>query len=232
MTLSDAYWRQAELVRPDQLSHPITIIGLGGIGSPLTLALAKMGCSKLTLIDPDRVEIHNLPNQLYRSQDVGRPKAEALAGLLRSFDGLEVATLTRSAPPVPRARVVISVVDTMRARTAIWSEGIRYRARPSLYIDARMGGEVGRILAVSPSDPDDVAWYERTLFTDDESDPARCTEQTIVYSVFVLAGLIAAQVRREAVGKAVAREILVDLATLTMTAESAGQWNDDVEVAG
>jgi ThiF family len=39
----------------------IAIIGLGGIGSPLAVMLAKMGVINLDLYDHDRIEIHNLP---------------------------------------------------------------------------------------------------------------------------------------------------------------------------
>ena len=77
------YWRQLDILQPDDLVRPITIIGVGGIGSPVALALTKMGCRRLTLFDPDTIEPHNLPNQLYRLRDVGRPKVEALADLLR-----------------------------------------------------------------------------------------------------------------------------------------------------
>jgi molybdopterin/thiamine biosynthesis adenylyltransferase len=36
------------------------IVGLGGLGASLAISLARLGARKFTLIDPDRVEIHNL----------------------------------------------------------------------------------------------------------------------------------------------------------------------------
>jgi molybdopterin/thiamine biosynthesis adenylyltransferase len=55
----------------------IAIIGLGGLGSPAALALARSGVARLGLFDGDRVELHNLPRQtLYTDADIGRPKAE------------------------------------------------------------------------------------------------------------------------------------------------------------
>jgi molybdopterin/thiamine biosynthesis adenylyltransferase len=57
------YWRQADLISPEALAATVTIVGAGGIGSPVALALAKKGCRTLTRYDPDMVEAHNLPNQ-------------------------------------------------------------------------------------------------------------------------------------------------------------------------
>ncbi|MBI4509270.1 MAG: ThiF family adenylyltransferase [Deltaproteobacteria bacterium] len=64
-------------MRPmDQASF--TIIGLGGLGTPLALALAASGARRLVLVDDDVVDLSNLQRQvLYRTEDVGRPKGVA-----------------------------------------------------------------------------------------------------------------------------------------------------------
>src|SRR5205807_1213698 len=55
----------------------ILIVGMGGLGTPAAIALARVGAPRLILIDPDPVELSNLPRQvLYREVDIGAPKVE------------------------------------------------------------------------------------------------------------------------------------------------------------
>ena len=210
------YWRQLDLLSPERFSFPITIVGVGGIGSPVALALAKMGCRRLTVYDPDTVEAHNLPNQLYRPRDIGRPKVEALAELLSEFSPLEVLPIQEAVTNQRLEGVVVSAVDSMAARSEIWRNCIRYRAAIPLYIDARMGGQVCRVLTARPADPDDVRFYESTLYTDEAALEDPCTAQAIIYTVFGVAGLVANQIRRHAESEPTEHDVLFDFATLSL----------------
>lgn len=59
------------------------IIGAGGLGCPAALYLAASGIGKLTLADPDKVDLTNLQRQiLYRTDSVGTPKVEAARAAL------------------------------------------------------------------------------------------------------------------------------------------------------
>jgi molybdopterin/thiamine biosynthesis adenylyltransferase len=67
-----------------QRSARILIVGVGGLGVPAAIALARAGGCRLTLLDPDRVELSNLARQvIYRDEDLGKPKAERAARHLR-----------------------------------------------------------------------------------------------------------------------------------------------------
>lgn len=58
----------------------ICIVGCGGIGCALAELLARAGVGKITLIDPDTIEMSNLQRQLaFTPQDLGFYKAETLA---------------------------------------------------------------------------------------------------------------------------------------------------------
>lgn len=56
----------------------VLIVGMGGLGSPISLYLAAAGVGHLGLADHDRVEPSNLHRQvLHGEADVGRPKVES-----------------------------------------------------------------------------------------------------------------------------------------------------------
>ena len=57
----------------------VMVIGLGCLGSPATLELAKAGVSEFVLIDHDRIDPGNVVRQIYTLQDVGRFKVNAMA---------------------------------------------------------------------------------------------------------------------------------------------------------
>jgi len=209
--------RQLDLVTEEALLTPIAIVGCGGIGTFAALALAKMGCRDLTLYDDDRVEGHNIPNQLYRVEDVGKAKVDALAEILKIFAGLSPSIRRERVDGQRLMGIVVAGIDSMKARKTLWQKSIRYRASVPLYLDARMGGEVARLYTIRPADPDDVRFYERTLYEDTEAFEPPCTAAAIIYNGFSIAALIASQVKKFLMGEGPRREILFDLKTLTLT---------------
>lgn len=78
MDLSKSY----EYFQPDKDTSRLHIVGCGSVGSTLAENLARCGLKNFTLWDFDRVERHNIANQMFRSQDVGRLKVEALRDIL------------------------------------------------------------------------------------------------------------------------------------------------------
>jgi molybdopterin/thiamine biosynthesis adenylyltransferase len=64
----------------DALTHArIVIVGAGGLGSWVALALARSGVRNLTIIDPDRFDLTNASRQLIFRGDIGEAKAVAVA---------------------------------------------------------------------------------------------------------------------------------------------------------
>ena len=209
------FLRQLDIVSPQQLRTPITVIGCGGIGSPTVIALAKMGCTEITVYDPDHVEPHNLPNQLFRIEDCSRPKTEALADLAKLLTGTGVKAMVEAVVSQRLGGLVIGAVDSMVARKHIWDNCIRFNPKIPLYIDARMSSEVCRIFSIKPIDPEDVRFYEGTLYGDEEALEESCTSRAIIYNVFMAASLITHQVKTFLVHEPVSRELAFDFKTLT-----------------
>jgi molybdopterin/thiamine biosynthesis adenylyltransferase len=73
------------------------VIGTGGLGGPVLLALAASGVGRIVLLDDDVVETSNLNRQpLFGEADMGRRKAEAAAARLRRLHpGARVDALDR-----------------------------------------------------------------------------------------------------------------------------------------
>ncbi len=212
------FLRQLDLVKPEALETPMHLVGCGGIGSFAALALAKMGCLHLHLYDDDRVEEHNVPSQLFRTTDVGRPKVEALAEILEAFTGVRTQPHVRRLDGGRLQGIVVCGVDSMATRRTLWVKTVRRRAGIPLYLDGRLGAEVCRLYAIRPADPDDVRCYEQSLYEDSQAVPLSCTAGAIIYTGFAMASLMADQVKKFATGEPVPREILYDLKTLTLVA--------------
>ena len=78
MDLSKSY----EFFQPEKNAKMIHIVGCGSVGSTLAENLVRCGIKDITLWDFDYVEKHNIVNQLYREEDVGKLKVEALKNIL------------------------------------------------------------------------------------------------------------------------------------------------------
>jgi len=210
-----SYMRQIGVL-PPKLMHGVSVelIGAGGIGSPLALTLAKMGIPRMRIWDNDRVESHNLPNQMYRLADLGKLKAEALRSIILEYVPMHVNVVTaryeKDSPPLNG--VVISAVDSMASRKVIW-DAVKDNSRVPFYIEARMGLEVIQIFSLKrPFTREQIDWYEEGyLYSDEKAVDAPCTERAIIYTVMDAAGWIANQLKRYILGEVFHPEIFIDL---------------------
>lgn len=82
MDLSKSY----DFFQPEKDDARIHIVGCGSVGSTLAENLARCGVTKMTLWDFDTVEAHNIVNQMFRQQDVGKLKVEALRDILMDIN--------------------------------------------------------------------------------------------------------------------------------------------------
>jgi Dinucleotide-utilizing enzymes involved in molybdopterin and thiamine biosynthesis family 2 len=69
------------------LASKALIIGMGGLGAPVTLYLAAAGVGQLTLVDFDTVDLSNLQRQvIHTTTTIGQPKVESAAQTARALN--------------------------------------------------------------------------------------------------------------------------------------------------
>lgn len=209
------YSRQYDLINSELLATPITIIGAGGIGSWSTLALAKMGCSDITVQDMDTVNIVNTASQLYGEDDIKQSKVSALAYRIFDMAGVTVKTNIQAwqAGQVISSPIVISGLDNMDTRGALWSD-LKLNPAVNWYIDGRMAGDLLRIYCVDLTKPETFKRYQSTIVKRANIDPTPCTGKAVVYNVFICAGIIANLVKKIAKGETTKWETIIDLNTI------------------
>ena len=144
------FLRQLDICPPEKLSFPITVIGAGAVGSFTVLALAKMGCSDITVWDDDLLEEHNVSNQACKPSLLGQLKVEALRELVDELCDPQIALDCRRYKGQALKGLVITVVDSMDVRLMVWRR-VKLNPAVPLLIDPRMGAEFARLYSISPS---------------------------------------------------------------------------------
>ena len=213
--LQNRFLRQLDIVPPEKLAFPITVIGAGAIGSATVVTLAKMGCPNITVWDADTLEDVNIPNQLCKPTLIGRPKVEALAELVYELTEIQIKQVSRRYMGQRLKGVVIVTVDNMTTRQKVWKR-VRLNRKIPLLIDARMGAEFARIYAVFPTNDRDADLYEQNLYSSEDAEHLPCSARSIIYCPTVIAGYIALLVKQHAVGQPLPREVLIDLPNLLL----------------
>jgi len=112
----------------DQLlaSHAL-VIGAGGLGAPALMYLASSGVGRITVVDPDEVDITNLQRQIaHTTERVGQAKVTSAATAMSQINpGVHVHTLAQAADAellaqwVPQADVVLDCTDHFGIRQTI-----------------------------------------------------------------------------------------------------------------
>jgi adenylyltransferase/sulfurtransferase len=103
------------------------IVGAGGLGCPAALYLAASGIGRLTLADPEQVDLTNLQRQiLYRTDSVGKPKVEAARTALAALNpDVKIALLQNRMEAkelqslLPDVDVVLDCSDNFATRHAL-----------------------------------------------------------------------------------------------------------------
>ncbi len=69
------------------LESRVVIVGVGGLGAPISMYLAASGVGRITLCDGDAVDLANLQRQIvHQTSSIGKPKVESAQDTLRRIN--------------------------------------------------------------------------------------------------------------------------------------------------
>jgi hypothetical protein len=114
------------------------IIGCGAIGSTIAENLIRLGYTKFTLFDFDIVSPHNITNQNFISEDIGKNKTESLKNYLLQINPEADIIVKEKYTKQNLSGVVILAVDNIETRkniitTNLGNPNVKY------WLDFRMG---------------------------------------------------------------------------------------------
>ena len=119
------------------LASHVLLVGAGGLGSPASLYLAASGVGKLTICDPDDVDLTNLQRQIvHTTESIGRKKVDSALDTLTRINPETTINIvpervsgSRLESLVQSADLVVDGTDNFATRHAINRACVRF-ARP------------------------------------------------------------------------------------------------------
>tara|TARA_R110000737_G_C14517373_1_gene474743 strand:+ start:172 stop:918 length:747 start_codon:yes stop_codon:yes gene_type:complete len=141
----------------------VLIIGVGGLGNPVSLYLNAAGVGNIYLVDGDSVEISNLPRQImFNETDIGENKADSCAEKLQQLNSstnIEVLDEMLDAELadyyLPLVDLVLDCTDNINSRYLINQKCLEHK-KP-LMIGAATGFD-GQHMFVDPNIADSACY--------------------------------------------------------------------------
>jgi molybdopterin/thiamine biosynthesis adenylyltransferase len=156
---------EEELFPKENLKKRINIIGVGATGSRVVFNLAKMGFENIHIWDFDKVEKHNVDNQVYRVEDIGKFKVMALKEIIENSSDVKVSIHNNLLVDEESLEgIVFLLVDTMLSRKEIWKNCIRENKKVELLIETRIRQDSGDVFAFDPNNKIHIKNWEETIF--------------------------------------------------------------------
>ena len=139
------------------LSSTVGVVGVGGLGGWVIMALARMGVGRLIIIDGDVFADSNLNRQaLCRESDLGRPKVDVAARWVRQVNAaVQVRKHYRLVNEedmvalLAGSEVVVDALDSLPTRLALQRAARRLQVP---LVHGAIAGYVGQVMTIWPAD--------------------------------------------------------------------------------
>ena len=168
----------------------VCVVGVGGLGNPITARLAAMGVGKIRIVDRDVIELSNLHRQtMFNEDDVGQVKVEIAAKKLRKLnpdiiiEELSVSINDYTAfDAVDGCDVVIDALDSVNARYSLNKACIEKKIP---FVTGAAVGVTGQSFTILPNES---ACYHCLFPALDEDSMPTCSIEGVHPSILSIIG--------------------------------------------
>ena len=168
----------------------ICVVGVGGLGNPITTRLAAMGVGTLRIVDRDVIELSNLHRQtMFDESDVGKVKVEVAAKKLQKLnpdckiEALAISVNDYTALEVVQdCDVVIDALDSVNARYALNKACVKFKIP---FVTGAAVGVSGQIFTILPGTS---ACYHCMFPALDEESMPTCSIEGVHPSILSIVG--------------------------------------------
>ena len=168
----------------------VCVVGVGGLGNPITARLAAMGVGKIRIVDRDVIELSNLHRQtMFNEDDVGQVKVETAAKKLRKLNpGVTIEELPVSIndytafDAVDGCDVVIDALDSVNARYSLNKACIEKKIP---FVTGAAVGVTGQSFTILPNES---ACYHCLFPALDEDSMPTCSIEGVHPSILSIIG--------------------------------------------
>ena len=168
----------------------VCVVGVGGLGNPITTRLAAMGVGKLRVVDRDVIELSNLHRQtMFDEDDVGQVKVEVAAKKLKKLNPeVEIEALPISVNDytaldvIEGCDVVVDALDSVNARYSLNKACVEKNIP---FVTGAAVGVTGQVFTVLPKK---TACYHCLFPTLDEDAMPTCSIEGVHPSILSVIG--------------------------------------------
>ena len=168
----------------------VCVVGVGGLGNPITTQLVAMGIGKLRIVDRDVIELSNLHRQtMFDESDVGQVKVETAAKKLQTLnsnvviEALPISVNDYTALDVVEGcDVVIDALDSVNARYSLNKACIKNNIP---FVTGAAVGVSGQVFTVIPKES---ACYHCMFPALDEDSMPTCSIEGVHPSILSIIG--------------------------------------------
>ena len=168
----------------------VCVVGVGGLGNPITARLVAMGVGKIRIVDRDVIELSNLHRQtMFNEDDVGQVKVEIAAKKLRKLnpdiiiEELSVSINDYTAfDAVDGCDVVIDALDSVNARYSLNKACIEKKIP---FVTGAAVGVTGQSFTILPNES---ACYHCLFPALDEDSMPTCSIEGVHPSILSIIG--------------------------------------------